>query len=280
MNLVCCKALDLVAANTSRQTALSQFQNLYFVAYVDKIFVYEPRFPEQKVSHKPALILKPPVSKQGLRGFIDQRNPHAINYLLVDELGDEEVLACACDDGDVIVYLVRTVHQAVQRRVRDEGFYSVEADEVKPCFTHHVEMSAWGLAFHKASRTMAISSNTTFIDVIRFALSSNRADSSSEEDDASPAIRPKHVDSDVVDARDVQAHLRLVGHGTNIPCVAFCNNIYDTKGDWLLSTDINGVTKIWDLRDKHVVSEWRFGTPPPKRLESNWELQSVNPYFQ
>ena len=83
------------------QTALSQYRNLFFIAYNDEIHVFRPQFPHQTISSKPELVLKLPVSRPGLRGCIDPTRPHAVNHLIIGDMGIEEILVAACDDGDV-----------------------------------------------------------------------------------------------------------------------------------------------------------------------------------
>ena len=47
--------------------------------------------------------------------------------------------------------------------------------------------------------------------------------------------------------RHLEQSRRLVGHANNIPCIAFCNTFEDRRGRYLASTDIAGVTMIWDV---------------------------------
>lgn len=43
---------------------------------------------------------------QGVPYGIDYQDPHSVTRVLVDWFGDEEVLVCACDDGDVVAWWV------------------------------------------------------------------------------------------------------------------------------------------------------------------------------
>src|SRR5689334_20440174 len=95
-------------------TALSQIYNLYFVACIDKIYVYEPSFPDQRLTNEPALIISPPKSKPGLRGSIDVYHPHSITRLHVDFLGNHEIVLVTCDDGDVIGYSIPSIQREIE----------------------------------------------------------------------------------------------------------------------------------------------------------------------
>lgn len=78
---------------TISKTALSHLYNLYFVAYCERIFVYQPQFPTQNLASQPDLIIDTPASSLDLPGHIEPRKPRAINNLVVQVLGHSEVLA-------------------------------------------------------------------------------------------------------------------------------------------------------------------------------------------
>lgn len=52
-------------------------------------------------------------------------NPHSVNHVVVEFLGEEEVVLCACDDGDVVGYYVRDlwreVEAAGERKIEEEN---------------------------------------------------------------------------------------------------------------------------------------------------------------
>ncbi|KAI9800359.1 MAG: hypothetical protein M1825_004129 [Sarcosagium campestre] len=183
-------------------TALSQECNLYFVAELDRIAVYPPEYPDQTLPRYPSLVIKLPPAQPQRPGYIDVDHPHAVNHLVVSDLGDDEVLACVCDDGDVLAYRVRHILETLQRlkqtpfeehvatklgvdvqsiRMNDNGVLhsrnnaandarlGVEV-EIKPFFHNDVTKSAWGLAMHKNARMIAASSNTHRITVFAFGL--------------------------------------------------------------------------------------------------------------
>lgn len=270
-------------AHIHHKTAFSQHRNLLFVAYSEVICVYTPSFPDQIITASPKLIITLETSRPGLTGFIDPRRPHAVNHLIVGDIGDEEVLVVACDDGDVISYTVRSISLAI-----DEGFivcgptpeYGIRkiAQDMQdgwinmllpilnrgrrsayriltPWFIENVGASAWGLATHKRAMLLAVSSNTKCIDVFAPALS--------PEKDEIPRQKyryPERIErftawegkgSTPIRDRSLGMKVTLQGHSANIPNVAFCDNSLDPEGRYLASTDIDGYTFVWDI--------WRGG---------------------
>lgn len=215
------------------------------------------------------MIIKLPVSQLGLRGYIDPSCPHAANFLLIDDLGDEEVLAIACDDGDVLLYHTRNVANKIKSKLERGAFNDdVAADQVNPFFQENFQVSAWGLAMHKTGRMLAVSSNTHNIDVIAFGLCSHKqrpSDGSSDEDMEPPQTEEGLVSASgtsTTNSRRDEKRVKLRGHGSNIPCVAFCNSKYDSKGDWLASTDIDGVLLVWNIWTEEIVARYKFGDSP------------------
>ena len=282
----------------TRKTALSQYRNLFFVAYSEEVYVYEPRFPCQSLGKDPTLVIKLPVSKPGLPGHINPRYPHVINHMVVDDLGDEETLACCCDDGDVVLYHVTAIARVIDLRAEHGPFGAsgnrpedcVGLRAVRPFYHWNVGRSAWGLAMHKAGRMIAVSNNNHVIDVIAFALrqpapGSSSASSASDDDDNKrsngeglPAPEPST--SAAVAPRPPPVgnrHVRLRGHLNNIPSVAFCNDDrYDAKGEWLVSTDINGIMIVWNIWSCEIIVRYQFGNEPvaPRgELNGDWELK-------
>jgi hypothetical protein len=148
-------------------TALSHQHNLYFLASVDELHVYQPSFPDQSLSDNPELVLHPP--KSGAPGYgIDPSNPHSINRILVDYIGNEEMLMLACDDGDVIIYRTREIHRALERRTNVQE--PASEDGIHVFVNCNVGKSAWGLAVQRKARMIAISAvMTTFHPHIRSA---------------------------------------------------------------------------------------------------------------
>jgi hypothetical protein len=149
----------VIDCSNKSQSALSQVHNLYFICCGSNIQVYEPKFPNQKLSNIPALILQPQPSAPDLRGYLDQENPHSINRLLVDFLGNEEILLITCDDGDVIAYRTSAIVHAIDRRSQPDCPESNIGDDVRPFWQRNVQRSAWGLSIHQEARMIAVSAN-------------------------------------------------------------------------------------------------------------------------
>ncbi|KAI9831993.1 MAG: hypothetical protein M1826_002722 [Phylliscum demangeonii] len=235
-------SVDLVGVQLSGyRTVLSQFHNLYFVASLDKIHVFEPQYSYQLLDDTPDLTLAPPPSRHGLPGHIDPSTPHAFNHLLMGELGTEEVLACACDDGDVLLYHTR----AIANRIKSQKQLSLPkggtVEYLTPFFHENVGRSAWGLAMHKASRVFAVSSNPGCIDVFVFDLSTPDPLANPGGSPAPDGIR-KHGN-----------RIRLCGHRANIPSISFSNSVYDPHCQWLASTDISGALYVWNIWTRELV---------------------------
>lgn len=117
------------------------------------------------------LIVPSQPSLPDLRGYIDRDEPHSINYLIVQKLGNDEVIATVRDDGDVEVFLIRHIVHAIATRVNQhDATQDPVADNVKPLFQRNVGISAWGLAIHTQARIIAVSSNRHEVTVFRFGL--------------------------------------------------------------------------------------------------------------
>lgn len=265
---------------------MSQYRNLLFVAYADKVYVYSPNFPEQIIASKAELVIDLPRSRRALRGYLDPSRPHAVNHLIVGELGEEEVLVVACDDGDVISYTVRSISLAIDEGAktvfgpdpyedqklkcyRQSGWANLILPVADPhrtpgfrvlaaWFHENVGASAWGLATHKGSMLLAVSSNTKEINVFSPSLGLlPERDVNEDTWDCNSMYSPPEVmerymawgTRDSVASRDPSQgrKVTLRGHVANIPNIAFCDNSLDPKGSYLASTDIDGYTIVWDL---------------------------------
>lgn len=186
-------------------------------------------------------------------GYIDPGHPHAVNHLVVGDVGNEEILVATCDDGDVVGYSTRHILNAIEIE------YDVEPllfEPVRPFFKRNVGASAWGIAIHKASRLIGISSNTKQIVVFAFAvgqrspsddLSSPGNDLADDLDTDPGSVDWKQVATGSPDCRSRNQEIVLKGHSHNIPSIAFCNTKDDPIGRYLVSTDISGLTYVWDV---------------------------------
>ncbi|EME47881.1 hypothetical protein DOTSEDRAFT_69718 [Dothistroma septosporum NZE10] len=233
-------------------TALSQTHNLYFVAYEATIYAYTPRFPSQKLPRKPTLIFTSPPSRPGLLGTLDHRQPHAINNLVVQHLGSEEVVAAVRDDGDVDAFLVRHIVSAIERRAAPDSSIGLDADGVRPIFQSNVGKSAWGLAIHSQARVIAVSANTHSITIFKFGLVSA---------DGEQADGTNINDADATHDRGMDVTHQVLNGTSNIPYISFCNTDDDPHGRWLLTTDISGYCRTIDLHQMQTSQTFRFGGP-------------------
>ncbi|KAG9195448.1 hypothetical protein G6011_00569 [Alternaria panax] len=228
-------------------TALSHRYNLYFLASVDVVHVYQPSFPDQNLPSEAELVLHPP--KTGFIGHgIDPSNPHSITRVLVDYLGNEEVLLLTCDDGDVVGYRTQEIHRVLDCRA---NLREPAKDDNVHLFLHrNVGASAWGLAVHREARIIAISANTHRITIIAYALASdgelNISDHNAHEAFSSGPRFPYSRQKD-----DVFTLLAT----NNIPALSF----YGNSGRWLLSSCIDGKTSLWDLTTREEVATFQLG---------------------
>ena len=199
-----------------------------------------------------------------LPGHIDPSRPHAVNQLVVADLGIEEVLLAACDDGDVIAHSIRSICHAI-REVRDStSVRLLEPNTLRPLLLTNVGSSAWGLTVHKAARLIAVSSNKHQISVFAFAL---RGESSLErlsEGDSCPIDilgdvfweQEKNEPRSPYD-RDRNVEIILQGHRHNMPNITFCNTAIDPIGEFLISIDIAGTTLVWNIWQRKVIAAFR-----------------------
>ena len=189
-------------------------------------------------------------------------------------MGNEEILLCACDDGDVIGYTTRSIQYAFENRVAEDDGHSIEPEAPRPMVIFNVGESAWGLAIHKEARMIAVSANSRQITVIAFALGRPSSPASSSGSDHSGTPRedteaPLSFPSNEAALEDWdtgheqgpynRSHnltISLIGHWQNIPDITFCNTEDDPIGRYLISTDIAGVTLIWDIWKRMGVKKY------------------------
>ncbi|KAI0385837.1 hypothetical protein F5Y04DRAFT_244771 [Hypomontagnella monticulosa] len=278
-------------------TALSQIYNIYMVAYQDKIHISRPRSCVTNVlPAEPDLILQPPASEMsyGVGGYLDEAFPHQVNHLIVGELGCEEILLLAYDDGDVVGYYTRHIENEILRRERNERY---TAGVLRPFFHENVGKSAWGLAVHKQSRIIGVSSNAHKVCVFVFALTGqtyrhNPAVDSVEffrniaKDEYGNVVDPekttsqatnnkKGVNDDSSESEDPKianleyavrrrdANWRIVLEtgriGTNMPNIAFSEN-GEGHAEKVVAVDING--RLW------LMDIWHFSRHPHIKIEA------------
>lgn len=179
-----------VARARMNLTALSQHYDLYFVAYMDYVHVYRLGRGIRVALGEPEAVLDPKNSttemSKHVSGDINPRCPHEMNHMVVGELGDQEILVVCRDNGDVEAWYTATIAEYIQRNRRaTKGQDRTKGLGQRPdriqqqphprhFFAENVGQSAWGLAVHKKSRLIAVSSNAHEVTVFAFALNGDR----------------------------------------------------------------------------------------------------------
>ena len=261
-------------------TGLSRAYNLFFIASIDKILVFEPHFPTQELGSS-NLKIKLPVSSPGLPGHHSIDHPHAINQILVGELGDFEIVVAACDDGDVVAYYVKDIQYAIDAgasKIRRDGQWDSRNDRLRPILHENVRKSAWGLAIHREARMLAVSANTKEITIYSFALTGGDAHSSLEGGEGDSIFNDiRETTNGPVFLYDRRSNRRMTlrtdSVASNIPNISFCNTPEDPHGRFLASTNIVGVTIIWDLEHSCTVEEVVLRTRSPRATFEQWNLR-------
>jgi hypothetical protein len=217
-------------------------------------------------------------------GYISRAVPHAINNIVVGDLGEEEILLLATDSGNVCAYHTERIHSALKECPSSDA-QSPEAKgaQVDCFFAEWVGQSAWGLAIHKYARLIAVSSNTTFVTVFAYALV-DKLTGADADGEASGDRIGHNPDSEWVSLsggpqytmlRSWSPHVRrsrnlrltLSGHSNNIPNVSFLNSDLDVEGNWLFSTDIENSLLAWRLwYDYRPVNAWGFHDKGAERM--------------
>ncbi|KAK4672407.1 hypothetical protein QC763_102840 [Podospora pseudopauciseta] len=242
-------------------TALSQRYNLYFAAYQDKIYVYQPqRAP--RILPPPCLILHPATTKLAALypGELDRRFSHQINNMIVGNLGNLEIVLFACDDGDIGAYYTHALVHWIKTYPKQDGAGPFSRSTPKPrmFFHENVTLSAWGLAIHQQSRLIAVGSNRHEVTVFAFALPRQDQEDDAYEIDESPELwtgqtalqLQKHFQSRT---RTWKITLPLGISGHNIPSVSFLDDEHG-NADKIAAIDIWGVVWLLDI--------WKIGTGP------------------
>ncbi|RAH63367.1 hypothetical protein BO85DRAFT_360426 [Aspergillus piperis CBS 112811] len=282
--------------------ALSQRRNLLFVACSHQIYVWEPSGSFQTLGNKPEMIITPVMKVPHASGYIAPASPHAINNILVDDLGRDEVLLLVTDSGNVCGYRVEAIFSALKRATENKEERPLDGSQVDPFFVEFVQASAWGLAIHKFARLIAVSANTGLITVFAFALVNPTSESSSssyqpdEDDDMIDygqtwlEVRTKDQFSQLrhlMPARHRTRNVKLTytGHYANIPCVDFLNCDLDPNGNWMVSTDIDNrllVWRVWDSLGPFNVNHFndvsfKFFPETLRSDERGWSVIALDP---
>ncbi|KAF7114012.1 hypothetical protein CNMCM5793_006195 [Aspergillus hiratsukae] len=282
-------------------TALSQRRNLLFVAYSHQIYVWEPAGSFQMLGSQPEMIITPVLKEPHSSGYISPSFPHAINNILVDDLGREEVLLLVTDSGNVCGYRVEAIFSALKRAAHNKDKRPLDGSQVDPFFVEYVQASAWGLAIHKFARLIAVSANTGLITVFAFALVNPTTTDGGDELESE--IDLTNYDQTWLDIRGNEQFAQLqrlmpdkhrtrnikltyTGHFSNIPSVGFYNCDLDPNGTWMVSTDIDNkllVWKIWESLGPFNVYHFNESTSSrfPELLhndsERGWAVLALDP---
>ncbi|KAL8685415.1 MAG: hypothetical protein Q9218_007777 [Villophora microphyllina] len=276
--------------------AFSKYYNLLFIANQNNVLVYKPRGQHVIVTNIEITIDLPKTNTVGAEGYICDTYPHAINHIVVDDLGVEEVIVASCDDGDVVAYTTLSIYQEIDRQRPCTqiippivGWGDAIWTTLQPFFLRNVGMSAWGIAVHKEARMIAVSSNTHKIHVFAFALTTPEVvpletPSDTEDDNDPPIVSELHwykvrsPEAFFLRNRIRNVEIILNMHVTNIPSIAFYNPHNNNSRDvFLVSTDINGQTFIWDVWRGVVYDD--LHTPIVHHDDRGWGVLCLDPYF-
>ncbi|KAL2270897.1 hypothetical protein VTJ83DRAFT_268 [Remersonia thermophila] len=263
-------------------TALSQRYNLYFAAYQDRIYVYQPQRCGPQILPSPSLILQPRPSKIAEKldaAAMDFHFPHQINHIIVGNLGDLEIVLFAYDDGDVAAYythsIARCIRASAMHMATRNGSQTSRGPVQPPLFFHeNVLKSAWGLAIHSQSRIIAVGSNLHEVTVFAFALSAKpgtnfpAADNASALPDNEGLEKERRFPTRTITWRIV---LPLGRYGSNIPNLTF---IDDERGDAdkIAAIDVCGSLWILDIWTRSPPMQWkgRPGSDPFRPGGDGW----------
>lgn len=202
------------------------------------------------------------------------------------------MIVAVCDDGDVLAYTTRSIRETIENARIGNEVELPNTATVKRILFRNVVKSAWGIAIHKAARLIAVSANTHKITVFAFALyrepslyrpgslkdrevlsKASKLDDDgpfqelsdhSEDKDFLQSIRFRYGPNEWISASPF-SHLILLrsrynlevtleGHRNNIPDIAFCNTAADPAGRYLVSTDLNGATFVWDIWRRKILA--------------------------
>ena len=203
--------------------------------------------------------------EQRLYGHYPNNGTRAINKLLVQSLGSEEVVAVVRDDGDVEAYYTRHIYNAIEKRAYHDSALGILSADVKPFFHRSVGLSAWGLAIHSTARMIAVSANTYATTVFTFALTDGESDDEDDLPDEDEVYY--HGLRGVVPPNDRRKNdVRILAHagGTqNLPDIAFCNTGDDPAGRWLLTGDLLGQVAAWDVHTLQLNQVVNTAFSPP-----------------
>ncbi|KAG6229993.1 hypothetical protein E4U25_007327 [Claviceps purpurea] len=246
-------------------TALSQKYNLYFTAYRSTIYVYVPRsVPRQTIPRHADAQIRINISHVGLkiRGYASVIRPTMINQLVVGALGHEETVATCHDNGEVTAFYTKDIAEYIRGRSNKSPANTTATTETtsregrnflspapsrqkkpRPFFQENVGMSAWGLAIHKQSRLIAVSSARYEITVFAPALKplkpqTQPCDCNSCCQDVEDRVRRR--------ARNWRIVVTLGVEASNIHNISFVDDKHGNANK-ISAIDINGAMWLADI---------------------------------
>lgn len=256
---------------------MSQRYNLYFACSMSRMSVFTPQYPDQRITRiRDACELYIPPGRDGIgkleKMYLPERPDPLINQVMVADLGDEEMVACVLDDGDLVAWWTRPIKDWVDGHIT-EYKEILSGCELRPFLQQTLDKGAWGVAAHTKARMLAASSNDLTVRVFAFGLSDVKvqADDANYLQEDWPHFKPSSDTSTLNRSNNVQIVLR--GHEANIPSISFCNSPDDPAGKYLVSTDISGRAIIWNVHQGCSIREIRApgaNTQAFDRLLAGW----------
>lgn len=203
------------------------------------------------------LVPEPSEVSYYIGGYQDPVTPHTINHMVVGSLGRQEVVVACFDDGDVIAYYTSEIADWISSRsnvsstippVQKRASRGTRDRIPRPFFHESVGKSAWGLAVHKTTRLIAVSSNRCEVTVFAFALATGRAEKQDPDvcsscsdtgcDDIERHVRQR--------ARNWRIVVTLGPLADNIPNVCFVDD-NDGSACLICAVDITGAVWLADI---------------------------------
>ncbi len=211
-----------------------------------------------------------------LRGHIDPWFGHQVNNLTVGHLGRLEILLMCYDDGDVVAYYTRKIAMHIERHSAKWNASPPPHERApQPFFHETVGDSAWGLAIHKQSRLIAVSTNMHEVIVFAFALSppdpGGRSPDGRTGYDVPPHDEKAPMTWSGLDAVELEDHLRardrdwtillpMSHYGNNMPSIGFADD-KTGNAEKVVAVDILGCCWIMDI--------WNVGSRPVRIVPPN-----------
>lgn len=183
-----------------------------------------------------------------------QLGGRSINHIITGFLGEEEILLICTDKGDVFAHYTKVIASQVFDRAQQRTNPADCPSSFEPFFQENVGKSAWGLAIHRRSRLMAVSSNRWEVTVFAPALT---------KPPMVPEKRAAKMSEVEKTVRDRKKNMRIVigmpAASHNMPNICFLD---DEQGfaEKVGGTDIDGHTWIADI--------WKPRTPVRRVLRN------------